>query len=145
MDIELLRPILSGLLGGILATWLMRKWRGLVPSAVDSNRAKELVAENRFGLLLARVTFFGVIAVGIYLFKSGYFRANDWEAFALIVGIAITVPCLALVLVAIGRGRSGVGEALVALAIADRTPLPIVLCVILVGIFALAIGVGAIL
>ncbi|MFO1510497.1 MAG: hypothetical protein U1F31_12100 [Steroidobacteraceae bacterium] len=142
MDLETLRPIITGTIGGLLSLWLMKRWARYVPDAYKGKGAEQLLSQYRASIVVANVLFIGTILIGVYLFKAGHFPSTSWRHLFLVVGVAILAPLAALLLPAIGKGRSQAVEAVTAFAIAERTPLPVLAIVVLAGVVCLASALG---
>ncbi len=142
MEFDTVRPIVAGVIGGLLSMWLMKRWSRLLPQAYNEKTAEQLVAEHRISIIAANVLFIGTIVFGIYLFKGGQVASNSWKHFFLVVGVAILAPLAALLLPAIGKGRSRAMEAVTAFAVAERTPLPVLAVIVVVGAVCLASAIG---
>jgi hypothetical protein len=145
MEIETLRPIITGLIGGLLSLWLMKRWAPFVPQAYKDKTAEQLVAENRTSIIAANILFIGTIVGGVYLFNAGYVTSTSWRHFFFVVGVAIVAPLAALLLPVIGKGRNRAVEAITAFAIAERTPLPVLAAIALVGVVCFASALGGLM
>jgi hypothetical protein len=142
MDLETVRPLVTGAIGGLLSLWLMKRWARYIPEVYKGKSAEQLVAEYRAGIIAANVLFIGAIMFGVYLFKAGYMPSTSWRHFFLVVGVAIFAPLAALLLPTIGKGRNQAIEAVTAFAIAERTPLPVLAMIVLAGVICLASAIG---
>jgi hypothetical protein len=121
MEYENLRPILSGLLGAVIAIWLGRAWSRWVPLECARKSATSLKKENRTGIIVANGFFLAGLFGAILLYQSGYFERNDWRPLGLGFGIASTAPLLWLCAYALLTGRR-VKEIYVAYSISEQTP-----------------------
>jgi hypothetical protein len=142
MDLETVRPVVTGVIGGLVSLWLMKRWARYVPEAYKEKSAEQLVAEYRARIVVANALFIGTIFLGVYLFKSGHMSSTSWRLFFLVVGAAILAPLAALLLPTIGKGRSQAVEAVTAFAIAERIPLPVLAMIVLAGVVCLASALG---
>lgn len=142
MELEAIRPIITGAIGGLLSLWLMKRWARYVPEAYKEKGADQLLAEFRVSIVVANVLFFGTILFGVYLFKSGHMPSTSWKHLCLVVGVAILAPLAALLIPTIGKGRNRAIEAVTAFAIAERTPLPVLAAIVLTGVVCLATALG---
>ena len=125
MAYEILRPILSGLLGAVIAVCLGRTWSRWVPAECAKKSAATLKKENRLGIIVANCLFFAGLFGAFLLYQRGYFARNDLRPLGLGFGIASTAPLLWLCAYARLTGRR-VEEVFVAYSISEQTP-PIVL------------------
>lgn len=144
MELENIRPIITGLIGGLLSLWLMRRWARHVPETYKEKSAEQLLSEYRPRIVVAKALFIGIIVFGIYLFKAGHMPSTSWKHLFLVVGVAILAPLAALLFPAIGKGWRQTAEAVAAFAIAERTPLPVLVISIVVGVVCFASALGGI-
>jgi hypothetical protein len=133
MDLQLLRPVISGLVGGLIAILFCRALARWVPEVCNGKKAETLISENRLGIWLANIFFFGGILAGIAIYQFGFLPNNDWRGFALGIGGGSICALIALLLMAMAAGRSPI-EAYVAFAVSQQSPIAIlygglVLCV----------------
>lgn len=142
MELETVRPIITGAIGALLSLWLMKRWARYVPDIYKGKGAEELLAENRASIVVANVLFIGTILFGGYLFKAGYMPSTSWRHWLLVVGVAILAPLAAMLLPTFGKGRKRTVEAVTAFAIAERMPLPVLAIIVLAGVVCLASVVG---
>jgi hypothetical protein len=136
-----LRPVFSGIAGGLLAWWLTNRWSRWIPNRVGPKDADTLVAENRRRIQAANAIFFGLLLVGIGLFTSGYVARSDWRVFGLTIGVALVAPIAFLYLSTRHLGTVKVQEAFVAFAINQRMPLGVLFGVVALGFIALCASV----
>lgn len=125
MDFESIRPIISGILGGVISLWLIGRLGKGVPKSYGAKGADELVQENKTKILVANVLFFANIGGGFLLYHYGYFERNDWRGLALAFGSATISPVVFLLLASIGAGNRHAKETLLAYAVSQRVPLAI--------------------
>ena len=142
IELETIRPIITGAIGGLLSLWLMKRWARYVPDAYKEKGADQFLSEYRTSVVVANVLFIGTILIGVYLFKTGRMPSTSWRHLFLVVGVAIVAPLAALLLPTIGKGRSRAVEAVTAFAIAERTPLPVLAIIVLAGVVCLASALG---
>jgi hypothetical protein len=140
---EFIRPVLSGLIGGVITIWLLKKLASSVPETCGLKTADELTRENKPKILACNILFFATIAIGVALYRFGYFDRNDWRGLLLIFGLATVAPMLFLVLSAIGGGSQRVKEAFVAYAIAQRVPPAVLYGCLTLGAVCLFVVLGA--
>ncbi len=117
MDLGGFRPVLSGLIGGLIAVGLGIWWRRRQSAKLLRERDKML--DDHIALVyLASFLFFGGIIAGLLLGKFGGFQDNDWRPFGLGVGGGCVAALLALTIIPLMTGRS-VKEAYIAFAHSD--------------------------
>lgn len=143
MDFESVRPVISGLIGGVISVWLLRKFAKSVPETCGAKGADELVQENKSKILVSNILFFASLAGGVALYHFGYFERNDWRGLVLIFGLATVAPVLFLFLVSIGGGSQRVKETYVAYAIAQRVPLGVLYGGFALGAICLFVALGS--
>ena len=115
MEFDSLRPILSGLAGGAIATWLTSRWSRRLPSRYGLKSRDLLLRQHRASAYCANVLFFLGLCLGIALYPLGGFSDSDWRPLGLGFGAASVAPLLALPVVSFLTGRSA-REAYVAFA-----------------------------
>lgn len=124
MEFDAIRPILSGVIGGAIATWLAGRWAKRLPSHLGSKSREQLLHQHRTAVFVANALFFLGLCIGIALYPLGGFASTDWRPFGLGVGIASLSPLLALPLVSVLKGQSPRG-AYVAFAWGQGSPLSV--------------------
>ena len=142
MDELSLRPVISGIVGGLFAWWLTTKWSRWIPDRVGAKKVDALISENRWRIRVANTLFFCVIALGIALFNNGYFAPSDWRGFGMIAGIAFVAPLAFLYLSALHLGQIRVQEAFVAYAINQRLPMVVLYALVTIGLIVLCVSVA---
>ncbi len=145
LEFDAVRPVITGVIGGLLSLWLIRRWAPHVPQAYKAKTADQLAAENRIGIIVGNVLFIATMLVGVYLFKSGQVPSNSWSHLCLVIGVAVLAPLAAVLLPTIGKGRDRAVEAVIAFAIAERIPLLGVALICVVGIVCLTSALGSLL
>lgn len=143
MQLETIRPIITGAIGGLFSLWLMKRWARYVPDAYKEKSEEQLLSEYRANIVAANVLFIGTILIGVYLFKAGHIPSTSWRHLFLVLGVAILAPFVALLLPTMGKGRSPAVEAVTAFSIAQRTPLRVFAVVVLAGVACLASALGS--
>lgn len=145
MELESIRPVISGLVGGTISVWLLRRLAKSVPDTCGIKGADELVRENKSKILISNILFFAVLVGGVALYHFGYFARNDWRGLLLVFGTATVVPVLFLFFSSIAGGAQRVKEAYVAYAIAQRAPLGILYASFALGSICLFIALGSVI
>ena len=131
MNFESIRPMLSGLAGGIIAIFVCRAIARWVPEVCNGKGSESLIQENRVGIWFANTFFFVGILAGIVIYQAGLLPNDDWRGLALGVGAGSAIALIMLPLPAILKGNS-LKEAYVAYSISQKTPV-----VLLYGIFVM--------
>jgi len=121
MEFDSIRPIFSGLLGGLIAVVLCNWMSRWVPVVCNRKGVATLLRQNRIGIWLANILFFVGLIGGIAIYQLGYLPETDWRGLALGFGSGCLTALLILPASAILSGRSP-KEALVAYAISQKTP-----------------------
>nr|WP_315495289.1 hypothetical protein [uncultured Rhodoferax sp.] len=124
MEIELIRPAISGLAGGLIAIIFCRALAEWVPEVCNGKSAQTLIRQNRPGIWLANIFFLGGILAGIAIYQLGFLPNSDWRGFALGIGGGSICALLALLLMALAT-RHSPKEAYVAFAVSQQTPIAI--------------------
>lgn len=145
MDLESMRPVISGLIGGVISVWLLRRLAKSVPDACGTKGADELVQENKLKILVANILFFAVIVGGVALYRFGYFERNDWRGLLLIFGVGTVTPALFLFFSSVAGGIRRVKEAYAAYAVAQRVPLGILYAGFALGSICLFVALGSVI
>lgn len=130
MDFELMRPMISGVLGGLFAMIFCRALAGWIPQICNGKSAETILRENRVLILVANALFFCGILIGFALSQFGLLSDADWRAVALGLGGGSAAALISLPLLATIRGSSP-KEAFVAFAISQNVP-PILLYSVLI-------------
>ena len=126
MDIAALRPILSGLIGAVIAVWFLRKISRWVPTTCNGRPIAEIAHKHRWRVRSANALGFATMLGGVALYKFELFASNDWRGLGLAFGAACLLPALLLIITAAFEGREAVREALVSFAAGQDIP-PILL------------------
>src|SRR4030095_5345743 len=98
VDADMLRPIVSGLIGAVISGWFLARLSGWGPVASDRKSAETLLTENRTRIYAANTLFFLGIVSAIFIYQKGYFPRNDWRPAALGFGFGCVAPVLFLYL-----------------------------------------------
>jgi hypothetical protein len=133
-------PVVSGIIGGLVAMGLAWLWSGWLPKGQNGKSAETLKFQYRIEVWLANAaTGAGILGALAMYFWGGY-ASNDWRPFALGFGFAFSAPLLVLPLVAGVRGGKA-SEAFTAYALAQKTPPLILFPLLALGIPALLLAV----
>lgn len=122
MDFDHIRPILSGLIGAAVATWLARKWKRFLPAADSPSRQAHLLQMYKRTTRCANCLLGAGLLIPLCLYVSGVAANNDWRPLALGmggagVGIALVMAAAPLVV----RGGKP-ADAFGAYSIAQKSP-----------------------
>lgn len=105
MEFESIRPVLSGVAGGIIATWLTSRWSRRLPSRHNGKSRDALLRQHRPAIWTANTLFFLGLIFGVALYRIGGFDHTDWRPLGLGFGLASVLPLLAIFIVSILSGR----------------------------------------
>ncbi|NCT84288.1 MAG: hypothetical protein GXC94_14160 [Comamonadaceae bacterium] len=144
MDLGEYRPILSGLIGGVIATMMCSAWARWLPKGMNGKEPQTLQFEHRWAVRLANVAFFAGIACGLWMYGWGGYASNDWRPLAVTIGAAFSLPLLILALVTWFR-RAPIGEAYAAYALNQRMPMWVLYPLSLLGLPLFAWGLASLL
>ncbi|MBP1475393.1 hypothetical protein J7I44_13855 [Frateuria sp. MAH-13] len=141
MEFDSIRPILSGLTGGAIATWLLSRWARSLPRGYRSKSREQLLREHRVAVYAANGLFMAGILLSLAMYKLGGYASNDPWPLAMGFGAASAAPLLALAIIPALTGRS-IREAYVAFAWGQGSPIWATYGILGVGLLALAWGLA---
>lgn len=144
MDFESVRPVFSGLCGGLLAILFCHALSRWVPQVCNGKNAATLIRENRAAIWLANGLFFGGLLAGIAFYQFGFFPRDDWRGLALGAGGGSLAALGSLAMLAFVTGRSP-KEAYVAYAVSQQTPVVLVYGILMLCIASFAAAVASLL
>jgi hypothetical protein len=133
MEFDQYRPILSGLIGGLIATLLCAAWAKWLPKGLNGKAPETLLLQHRLAVRLANAMFFVGIGLALSLYGWGGYSSQDWRPLALGAGLACAGPIFTLPLVAWAR-RCSATEAYVAFALNQKTPIFVLYPLLALGI-----------
>ena len=145
MDIAALRPVLSGLIGAVIAVWLLRKISRWVPTTCNGRPVAEIAYKHRWKVRCANALGFAALLGGIALYKLGFFADNDWRGLGLAIGAACVLPALLLIIASAFEGRGAVREALVSYAVGQDTPPLLLNSIMVAGTILFFVAVASVL
>ena len=122
MEFDSIRPVISGVIGGIIATWLASRWARNLPASYNFKSRNALFKEHRLAIWVANTLFFVGLFFGVALYRIGGFADTDWRPLLWGFGLASVLPLLALAVMPLVSGRS-IKEAYVAYALGQGSPL----------------------
>ena len=76
MEFESIRPVLSGVAGGIIATWLTSRWARRLPSTHNGKSRHALLRQHRPAIWTANTLFFLGLFLGVALYRIGGFDST---------------------------------------------------------------------
>lgn len=144
MDFDLIRPVFSGLVGGVLAVFFCYALSRWVPQVCNGKSAETLIRENRAAIWIANALFLGGLLAGIAIYQLGFLPNDDWRGLALGAGGGSLAALLVLPLLALMMGRSP-KEAYVAYAISLKTPVALVYGILMLCAVAFAAAFSSLL
>jgi hypothetical protein len=142
MEVTSLGPIVSGLLGGILAILVCSAWARWVPRVCNHKRAETLLRQNRAAIWTVNACFFAGIFLALWLYHTERLARTDWRGLGLGFGIGCAAVFVVLPLFALAGGRSP-KEAFVAYAIAQKAPIIVLYGLLVVGVSGLVASVAS--
>jgi hypothetical protein len=134
MNFESIRPLLSGIAGGILAIYFCSALARWVPQICNGKSATFLIEENKVAIWLANALFFAGLLAGIAIYQLDFLPNDDWRGLAVGAGAGSIAALIVLPALALASRRSA-KEAYVAYAISQKTP-PILVYGILMACIA---------
>jgi hypothetical protein len=141
MDTEWVRPIVSGILGALLASWGLRRLERYASKADPGFDAESILHRSKIRQRVAACVFFMPIAVGIYLFKAGIVATNSWYVLAAVFGTAVLLPYGYLIVTSFARNAPTARDVLLAQAIKSKTPLWAYFVLIVLAVFCVVVAV----
>ena len=132
-------PIISGILGSIIAASISGWWLKKYPLKIDGQDQDHLVSKYRLNLYLANLLLLAPLIALFALIKTGIIANNDWRFGLLLLGSAFGLPLWALLLPPF-RNRGNFREALLAMSIKQHTPSGLLLFIFVSGNIFAAIG-----
>ncbi len=132
-----MRPMLSGLVGALVAWWLTRLWARWIPDVVGGRSRAQLDAEHGWKVRAVNALMLAGLAAGVASYPLGIASRNDWRGLGVGIFLAVTLPLLLVLLASARGGARAFKECAVLFAITQRTPL-----FILVPLLVLGLGVG---
>lgn len=134
MDFDIIRPIISGLIGATIVGWLALKWSKRLPHASNQPKQQKLAREQK-GVILVANTGAGIaLATGLILYFGGIVDDRDWRGFGLMMGFMAFLPSLVIILSNLRGGVRKIYEGFMAYSLAQRTP-PFLLFTLMILMF----------
>ena len=141
MEIDSISPVISGVIGGMIATWLTSRWARNLPTSYNRKSRNTLLKQHRPAIWSANVLFFVGLCFGVALYRVGGFANTDWRPLLWGFGLASVLPLLALAVVSLISGRSA-KEAYVAFAWGQGSPIWATYGLLGAGVVAFAFAVA---
>lgn len=134
-------PVVSGVIGGLIAMGLAWLWSGWLPKGKNGKSPEALKTQYRAELWLANAaTGLGLLGA-LAMYAWGGFTSNDWRPLALGFGFAFSGPLAVVPLVARLRGGKP-SEAFIAYALAQKTPPLLLFPLLALGVPALLFAIA---
>jgi len=141
MEIDSIRPVISGVIGGMIAAWLTSRWARNLPKSYNRKSRDILLKQHRPAISSANTLFFAGLCFGVALYRIGGFANTDWRPLLWGFGLASVLPLLALAVISFVAGRS-VKEAYVAFAWGQGSPIWATYGILGAGVVAFAFAVA---
>ena len=141
LEFESIRPVLSGIVGGIIATWLTSRWSRNLPKRYNRKSRESLIRQHRPAIWTANTLFFLSLCFGISLYSLGDFASTDWWPFLFGCGLASVLPLTAIGLISLATGRNP-KEAYVAFSYGQGSPLWVTYGILGAGVVAFAFSLA---
>lgn len=142
MSFDNIRPILSGLIGALLAialSYFLARW---VPAIFRGKSAATLAQDYRVAIRLANATFVAGILAALTVHQWLAVPRSDWRPLSIGFGLTLLSPLMTLPIAAFVT-HDNAREAFVAYAINQKLP-PLVICLICgMGFPLLVVGLAA--
>lgn len=122
MSFDTIRPILSGIIGALLAGWLVTKWARWVTVGVGRKGRERLLAEYGRTIRVANVLSFSGLLVALFCYWGGWLSQYDWRGLGLGAGLMAFLPIAYITVFCASRGAETIKECLVTYAISQKTP-----------------------
>lgn len=135
MDMDSIRPIISGVLGGIIATWLTARWSRGLPHSYGAKSRDQLARHHRAAISTANTLFIVGLCFGVALYRIGGFPSTDYRPLLWGFGLASVTPLLSLWLISVITGRD-TKEAFVAFSWGQGSPLWVTYGILGAGVVA---------
>jgi hypothetical protein len=144
MDFDVIRPVISGLVGAIITGWLVSRWARTLPPSYRGKTRTELARQHRASVRAANGLFLVGLLVGVGLYSFPGFASTDWRPACLGFGLASVMPLFAIAVISRVRSKS-LKEAYVAFALGQDTPIWATYGILGAGVVAFCFAVSALL
>jgi len=139
MELESYRPVITGLVGGLIAMWLTSRWAKTLPQTFAGKANDQLLREHRWAVWLANALVLVGLGVALVMYKLGGYPGTDLTPILLGFGLAGAMPVLALLAVPLARGQRP-AEAFYAFSVGHHTPMGVTYGILAVGAVMLPFG-----
>jgi len=144
MDLDVIRPLISGLVGAMITGWLVSRWARTLPRSYRGMTRAELARQHRAAVRAANGLFLAGLFIGVGLYRYPAFASTDWRPVCLGFGLASVMPLLAIAVISRARNKS-LREAYVAFALGQGTPIWVTYGILGAGVVAFCFAVPALL
>lgn len=144
MDFDVIRPVISGLVGAIITSWLVSRWSRTLPRSYRGQTRRELARQHRAAVRAANGLFMAGLLIGVGLYWYPGFASTDWRPACLGFGLASVLPLVAIAVISRARNK-GLKEAYVAFALGQDTPIWVTYGILGAGVVAFCFAVSALL
>ena len=139
MDWDLVRVLVSGLVGSVVALWLRRYLLRWSAGVFSTKMPKPVKNEAVSAILIADALFFVCLIVNVAAYHFHYFDDHDWRGFFLFFGLGMMAPLIVLPFSALYY-RKSFKEMFVAFSVCDGAMPGCLATVVGVGIFMVLIS-----
>ena len=122
MEFDSILPGLSGVAGGVIASWLVSYWSRRLPATYNFKSRAGLLRQHRAAVSTANVMFFVGLLFGVSLYWLGSYADTDYRPILWAFGLASVLPLIAISLVSLLFGRNA-KEAYVAFSWGQGSPI----------------------
>jgi hypothetical protein len=134
-----MQPIISGIIGSIIAILLCSWWLKKRPLHISKEMKEKLIIKYKSNIRITNFVVAGIIIFGIIIFKLGYVQANEWRVATLILGCALSSPFISLNMRL--KGESSFNEALIAYSIKQKAPKQFLLYIMSFGAVLIMVSI----
>lgn len=144
MSIDDVRPIISGIVGGMLAICLSALLSRWIPKAFRQKSADFLLREFRIAIKVTNLLSLLGLLSPIILYRWADFSNHDLRPLGLGFGLMLSTPLVVMPLWAILSSRAP-SEAVVAYCISQKLPVTLMLMLLIPGVPLLLFSVWSLL
>lgn len=142
MEFDSIQPVLSGIIGGVIATWLASYWSRRLPASYNSKSRQTLLLQLRPAVWAANALFFLGLLSGVSLYWFGGFADTDHRPMLWATGLASVLPLLAIYFVSLLSGRDA-KEAYIAFSWGQGSPIWAMNGLLAAGVVAFCFAVAS--